>query len=347
MAAVTLVDELTLEQPLLRKGIVKTLVEAGQFQSRIPFNTTGALSVPIVYISGVPTATLRFLNETVTTQKAQFAQLVENLSIIDEDIDIDPVLLDNKNQVQNVQVAQTEAVVQAIAYRINDLAIDGNPVTDAREPSGLRYRLAKDNRFNGQTVNATANATKLSAVVGTATDANLRSWLNKMDVLHKRCDNKTSLFLMNEQAELAFWALLRQLKLLDTTKDQFDRDVSMYRGVPFIDMGYKAVGAVTGSPAATDSQGDQVIGNDSDDASGSNPQAGNGANAYTVFTPIYAVRFGDNYLTGLQQTSMRVKPFGETEATPHLVRTNIRWVVHPTALFQKRAAARLVGMDIE
>ena len=87
MAAITLVDELALQQPLLRKGIIRTLVEAGVFQSRLPFQTTGALSVPVVYISGVPTATVRFLNEAMSTQKATFAQLVENLSIIDMDIE--------------------------------------------------------------------------------------------------------------------------------------------------------------------------------------------------------------------------------------------------------------------
>ena len=53
---------------------------------------------------------------------------------------------------------------QATSITLNDLAIDGNPNSDAREPTGLRYRLAKDNRFNGQTVNATGGTTKLTII---------------------------------------------------------------------------------------------------------------------------------------------------------------------------------------
>jgi hypothetical protein len=339
VAALTILDELALSQPKLRKGILKTLVEQVMLQDRVPYVTTGSKQATVAYLSGVPTVSLRMLNEASTTIKASFSQLTEVLTIIDNDIDIDPVFLDENNHIQNIQVAQTENVVASIGYRMNDLFVNGNSVSDAKEPVGLIQRLGTDSRFSGQTINSSADTTKSDWRGGVATDAEILLGLNRIDQLLYRVDNKADALLVNQQMVLNFWAHMRQLKMLDTTRDQFDREIMMYRKTPIIDVGFKETGAVEGTPAATTTQGDQVIGNDSDSPTG------NGANAYTETTPVYAIRFGENFCTGLQQTPMRVKPMGETDASPHYVRTNIRWVVSPLSVYQKRAIARLVGFD--
>lgn len=338
MAAVTLAEELALEMPKLRKGIIKTLVEVSPFGRRIPIETTGALSVPVTYLSGIPTASLRFINEAVATQKAAFTQLVENLAIFDTDIDIDPVLLANKNQIQRLDVAETQAKIMAMAYDLVDYAINGDPTVNARDPRGLKRSLGEEPRFNGQTLNATASAVEGEARVGTATDGNFRTLFHNLNTLLTRVDNKASCLVTNNQMSLVLWAAAQQLKLFATTDDSYDRDIQVYRGVPIIDAGWKSSGAVEGSFAAAGQAGDQIIGNDSEAITTTN-----GGNAYTNQTPIYAVRFGPEHYMGLQQEALREHVFGETESSPHYFRTNIRWVVHPAAMFQRRAAARLVG----
>lgn len=336
----TLVEELALEQPKLRAGIIQTMVEQSNLLDRLPIETTGALQQPVVYLSGVPTVSLRFINEAVTDQKAQWAQLVESLSVLDTDIDIDPVLLAVKNQVQDVGAAQTQAIVGTLGARVNDLIINGDPTSNAREPTGLRYRLGVDPRFGGQTINATASATRAEFKVGTASDANILTILAKLDELLYRVDNKASAFLVNQQFTLAMWANLRQIKMFATTKDSYDRETTNYRGVPFLDVGFDPVGILDGTPAATNADGNQIISNDNDDP------VGNGANAYVNSTSVYAVRFGPDHMLALQLEPLRVKPIGETHDSPHYVRTNVRWVIHPSALFQKRSAARLVGLRV-
>lgn len=336
----TLVEELALEQPKLRAGVIQTMVEAVNVLDRLPLESTGALQQPVVYLSGVPTVSLRFVNEAVTDQKATWAQLVESLSVIDTDVDIDPVLLAVKNQVQDVGAAQTEAIVASLAARVNDLIVNGNPVSNAREPTGLNYRLGVDPRFNGQTVNATGSATRAEFKVGSATDANILTVLSKIDELFYLLDNKASALLCNRQFLLAMWANLRQIKMFDTTRDNFDREVVMYRKVPILDVGFDPAGVIDGTPAAANADGNQIISNDNDDPTG------NGANAYVNSTTLYACRFGPDHMLGLQLEPLRVKPIGETDTSPHYVRTNIRWVLHPSALFQKRSAARLVGLRV-
>ena len=341
MAAVTLVQELALEQPKIRKGVIKTWVELSAFSRKVPTQTTGALQVPITYQSGVPTAQLRFINEAVSTQTSDFSQRVVSLSIFESDIDVDPVLLANKNVIQRLDVVNVENKVKAMAYDFANYAINGDPVAgNQREPLGLKRALDKEPLFSGQTVNMTASATEHELRVGTATDAQYRMLLHKFNELMTRVgnDNKPDCFLVNTQQILVIWAALQQLKLFKTTEDQYDREIMVYRGVPFVDMGFNSAGALDATYAAAGQAGNQVIGNDSEAVS-----TDNGGNAYTNQTPIYALKFGDNFCVALQQEAMQVKPFGETEVSPHYFRTNVRWVVLPAALFQKRAAARLVG----
>lgn len=336
---ITLMEELALEQPKLRKGIIQTLVESVMLQDRVPYETTGALSLPVTYLSGIPTVPLRHINETPSAVQATHAQLNETLHIFDTDIDIDPVLAANKNQIQPIEVVQTQAVVKALGYRINDLFINGDPTSDAREPMGLKYRLSNDIRFNGQSVNADSDTTPVG-VSPAAADANFLQLLNKLDELLYLLEfGSGTTALCNRQFVLCIWAGLRKLKLLDTTRDQFDREIMVYRKVPFIDVGFKPTAAVTGQPDAAGAATNQIIGNNAD------TPTGGGANAYTASNVLYAVRFGEDYFMGLQQEAMRVKPLGETPDPPHFIRTNIRWVQNPGVPFQKRAIARLVGFD--
>jgi hypothetical protein len=341
----TLIDELALTQPTIRAGVIKTLVENVMLQDRIPWQTTGSKQVTATFLSGIPTVQLRLLNEAVGTRKANFAQLTEVLSIIDQDIDIDPVFMDEQNHVQNIQVAETEAVVNSVGYRINALFVNGDPDTDPREPKGIVKRLENDDRFNGQTVNATVNATKHPYIPGTATDAQILVALNGLDNLLYRIANgggyQGIVLLSNQQFILATWANLRQIKMLDTTRDSFDREFVTYKGVPIIDMGFTETGAIDGTPAAAGQLGNQIIGHDSYDV-----PATNGANAYQDTTPVFAVKFADNFCVGLQQTPMKVEPYGKTDVSPHYIRTNLRWVIQPAACFQKRAIARYVGLDV-
>lgn len=336
--AVTLIEEMALEENKLRKGVISTLVEESAYGRKVPWETTGALNVPVVYLSGIPSLQLRFINEAVSDQKAQWSQMVENLSILDSDIDIDPVLLANKNQIQRLDVAESQAKVKAMAYDLADLAINGSPVTNARQPRGFQYQLDGEARFNGQTVNASGSATEHELRVGTATDANFRLYLHRLNETIARVDNKPSAFLVNNQMLLTLWAALQQLKLFNQSSDQYEREILTYKGTPFVDMGWKSSGAIEGAFAAAGSQGDQVIGSDSEACT-----ITNGAYAYTNQTPIYVVRFGPEHTVGLQQEPMQVKTFGQTDVSPHYFRTNVRWVIHPCAMFQRRAAARLVG----
>jgi hypothetical protein len=60
--AVTLMDELALEQSVMRKGIIKALVEQVMLQDKLGWSSVGALQLPVTYLSGIPTVPLRHIN---------------------------------------------------------------------------------------------------------------------------------------------------------------------------------------------------------------------------------------------------------------------------------------------
>lgn len=338
---ITLQQELAVEQPKIRAAIIQTLVEVSPLARRVPMESTGNLNITATYISDIPTITPRFINEAASEVSVSHSQIQRALAIMENYIDIDPVLLDNSNQFQKIDVAQSQGVVQSMAFKFVDLYVNGDPVSNnPRDPVGMKRALGEDPRFNGQTINATANSTELNLAVGTAADADYRNMFNLFNQTLARVNNKADIFLTNWNAILTIEAAAKQLRLFNTAADQYDREIMVYKGTSWIDAGWKASGAVAGSYPAGGVAGDLVIGNDSEAVT-----ATNGGNTYDKQTPIYAIRFGADYQMGLQQVPMTVKTGIQTTVSPFYLRTMIRWVIDPAAMFQKRSAARLVGCN--
>lgn len=346
----TLQQEMALEQPAMRRAIIDTAVRESPMLRRIVYENVGALNLTAPYLTGLGTTGLRHLNEAASESSATFNQRMHANAIFESYIDIDPVILMQKNTIQNFQVAQSRARVRGFSYKIVDMYVNGDPVTsNSREPLGLHRQLAEEPDLNGQTVNASANSTELGLVVGTATDATylgflylinkLLSYVN-MGMGGPNDESGAAVMLTNWNALLTIEAAMRQLKLFATTKDSFDRTIMEYKGVPFIDAGWTEAGAITGNFPAGGSKGDLVIGNDSEAVT-----ATNGGNTYDKQTPIYVIRLGQDYQMGIQMSPLTVNRIGKIQTSPHYDRTVIQWVCQPAAIWQKRAVARLVGCN--
>lgn len=347
MAAITLLEALSLHQPELRGAVINTLVQNVPLMDKIKWENTKQLNVTTSYLSGIPSVSFRSLNEAPAEVKPSFAQMNETLKILEADIVIDPVLL-MVDTIQNLEAANSEAVIKSIGYLVNQKLIAGDSATDPEEPDGINIRLQNDERFSGQTVNPNSGTTTttLDLTAATNSSANRFTYLDKLDELiavmgGTNWNNDAPInFLVNNQTERANWSFIRREKLLDTTKDQFDRTLTAFRGVPFIDVGFKpGAAAITGTFDATGATGNQIISNDGDSPTG------NGANAYTASTTVYAVRFGNDYFLGLQMSPLKTKHLGQSVDNPHKSKVNIQWVFG-FAAFQKRSIARLVGLNI-
>jgi hypothetical protein len=125
--------------------------------------------------------------------------------------------------------------------------------------------------------------------------------------------------LMNKKMLLALRSCLLREKLLDSTKDMFDRRVDVYMGARLMDIGVKS------------DQTTEIITNTETLGGGS------------YETSIYAVKFGIGDMTwGIQQYPLEVEDLGELE-DKSTYRTRIDWNLG-LATVDPRSIARLYGI---
>lgn len=347
MSAITLLEFSNLSQPKLRAAVLNTLVKNVPLMDKIKWEKASNLTQVVPYISELPAPSFRDLNAAPAEVKAQWSQLQETVKILEVDIVVDPVLL-LVDSVQNIEAASAEATVKAIGYFVNEKLIEGDDTTSPSEPRGIKKRLQGDGRFNGQVVNATATATELDVSPASGTDAERYTLLEGYDTLIATMGGVNFggdpglVFLCNNQVERSNWSIIRRLKQgFSTTKDQFDRTITNFRDVPFIDVGFRPDKAITGTFDAVLGETNQIIGNDVE-VEGTDWQGGNSYTGHD-WTPVYCVRFDTDYFMGLQLEALRVKNLGQSPDNPHKSRMNIRWPFGFAAL-QKRSLGVLIGV---
>jgi len=330
----TLAESAAIEQKKLRKGVLLAFYQdtLPSPVERVPFEDVESLNVPVAMLAQADAPTLRLINEAPQAWDARFDQFSETLKVIENTLVHDPVVLMQKNLVVDPRQQKITAYQRQLQYLVNELLINGDPSSDPRNPAGLLYRLDNEAKFAGQTVDC-SQAGPVGLNVD-ASDANRLLWLDYIDDGLYRIDGgNPTFFAMNRQTHLKFRSALRALKMLDTTKDQFDREITSYRGVPFLDTGPTAAASLTGAT--------QVIADDTETA----------PSAATNTTSMYAVKTGSDHFMGLQMGGgLDVRHFGEATAmsgTTLILQdvTRFRWVLgfytgHP------RCIVRVCGLDI-
>jgi hypothetical protein len=321
----TLAELSKLETDTLRKSVIDTLIMESNVLQMVPWETIGTLSTSIIQIQDLPSVGFRKLNAGYTESTGTFKPKVETISFMGGMIDTDKALARASNTIADARAIQQTMMVKAIAYKFNDKFINGNPVTDPEEFRGISKRV--------DDIVAGGNAEQLIDLGGTygaARDAgilydtaNRNNFLNKLDqLIYSIKGHSPDFLLMNKKTLLAVRSLLRQEKLLDQARDQFDRLVDVYSGARLIDIGVKA------------DQTTEIITNTEDPM---------GLYTSDLSTSIYAVKFGvGELLWGIQEYPIETTDKGLLEAKP-VYRTEIDW---PLGLAQidPRCLARLANI---
>lgn len=295
----SMLDAAALQQPDMMKKIMDAMFKGTlpTPMEYIPTASAQALSAQIVRITDAGSPAVRDINAEPAVYKASLTTGVENLKIIANTQIVDKVLLEQKNFVTDPLEVQTRTYAQAVRAFMNHLLINGNPGTTVAEPSGLDYRLRNDATFIGQSMDG--NSLALLAV----TDAEMATWLELIDNAIARLRGQCDMIIVNLQTWLKFRSALRTAKLLATTRDSFDREITMYGTVKMIDAGQKPAGLVTGAAA------DQVIGNDT--------QTSIFDAAVTASTPMYFLSTNsEEGFRILQMHPLRVERFPPSSGNP-------------------------------
>jgi len=317
--ALTLADYAALQETKLRKGVIDALADFTRMGTLLPFQSTDALDATVVYRSGYPAISWRNVGGTPGEDKATFAQRTEALKALSAKITVDRLVLKAKNTVQDLRKAQLDSHVESIAMEFNDMFINGDPTADEAQPAGIRYRMDNEARFADQTISPPSAAYDVDL-----DSAHIHVWLDLIHEAIDRVGGKPSAIILNRQTKLRLTGVARRERQYRVDKDQWDRRVENFDGIPLIDLGPKLTGAQKGAAyAATD----QILLNNAYGAS---------SNA----SEMYVVRFGDDYLTGIQNGDVTVEGFAKDPGNPQNLVAYVEWVC-TIGIFRPDAICRI------
>ncbi len=306
----TLVELSKIETDTLRKSVIDTLLMESDVMQVVPWETIGALATTVVRMGSLPSVGFRKINEGYVVGTASLEQVVENISLLGGFFDTDKAIARAKNTIADARAIVQVMMTKAIAYKFNDKFINGNPATDPEEFKGLKERVeyirsAAGGSYTGQYVDLapTEGATRGAGMLE-AEDMRL-NFLDKLDELIYSIKGHNPDFLfMNSKTLLAMRSLLRAQKLLDNTRDMFDRVVDIYQGTRLQDIGVGANQTTEILPLTEDPNADHTS-----DTSCS----------------IYAVKFSiGDMLWGIQEYPLEVDDKGLLEDKP-IYRTEMDW----------------------
>ena len=295
----TLAELSKIETDTLRKSVVDTLLMESNLLELVPWETIGTLSTSVVKIQDLPSVGFRKINAGYTESTGHFEQKVETISLMGGMIDTDKALARAKNTIADARAIQQTMMVKSIAYAFNDYFINGNPASDPDQFKGIKARVEDivAEGYSEQFVDCggTYGAARDAGILYDT--ANAYNFLNKLDqLMYSIKGHNPDFLLMNKKTLLAVRALLRKERLLDQSKDSFDRMIDVYNGARLVDIGTKA------------DQLTEIIANNED------PQ---GIYTSDISTSIYAVKFGiGEFLWGIQEYPIEVTDKGLLEAKP-------------------------------
>ncbi len=301
--AVTLADhamQAANEGKLVLAEIAYWGLEESMILQTIMWATQPQLAVQVTAAKTLPVAGTRKVNASFTETTGKFEQKIENKYIFGLDIDVDVVL---EKATPGERQTQRRMAAKSIAYKFNDMFINGDPGSD--EFKGLKMRVddvnAKgftDQYIDGGSVNA-ANR-------GLLYDAAERNYFfDKMsELMAAIVGGGPDALYMNKKLLLAFESAARREKLLKQTEDMFGRIINNYSGVPLVDIGRDGYQSTT-----------EIITNAESLSTGSEE------------TSVYGVKYGENeMLWGMQQDALDVRDLGEIDSAP-VLRDRVEWVV--------------------
>lgn len=229
--AVTLNDAAKQMTDPLRKGIIMNLLRYSDILALIPFENVSALDNIAIRWKNLPTATFRKLNAGYTEGSGQTEQVTESIKLLGGDVDVDRVFDKLTNYIEDPTVTQTKMKTKAVAFQFNYYFVQGSPAVDADGFYGVYYRV--DNLPSRQKFALGSAGTPYDCTADAAHEHAFLDGLHKLNALVGGADA----YLCNFNMRLGVGKVLRRLGLLDTTKDQFDREVYLFGGAPIVDAG--------------------------------------------------------------------------------------------------------------
>ena len=300
--------------PLVQK-VTYSLIQNDNVLQDVPLINNKSMTVTGARFEGnLPSVNWAAINSEGVTTKGTPTPYAEQAYMIRNNIDTDKVLVQDKNSIVDPRGVQVDAWLKALTYDMNFKFISNNHVTgDVNAPVGLKYRIANGGIFGVRPENLIdGGGVDMTQATLLTTPGNGNKFLEFLDNLLWSVDSPTGAnvsIYMNEVLRRRFAFAVRAMGTsggFETTRDQFNRTVDMYKGAVIRDIGYKV------------DQATRII---------TNTELATGlADTGGTFTSVYAVNYGEEHFSGWQFDTINVQDLGLIN-NGVIYRTFIDWVV--------------------
>lgn len=323
--------------PMITK-VVYSLREAGSAWTDIPFATRKTMLVSGARWTGnLPTVNWVKLNVAPTAVTGIPQQFQEQAFVIRNTIEVDHLMVEDQNQIVEPRGARLGAYLRSVAYDFNDKYINNDHTTgNADAIVGLRARLDDWAKYGTVgTVGTTASSNKIDAggldiTVANATATLANKFLKLLDdVLYAvdALDGSNVTIYCNNDLLIRIPFLIRLLGAgagFSTAQDAYGRMVYQYRNAVLKDIGLKA------------DQTTKII---------TSTETSAGAAGSSTYTSLYAVRYGEEYVSGWQFAPLNAQDLGKDPTDGVVYRTFIEWA-GGLVVSNIRSIARLYGLKL-
>lgn len=296
-SAVSLATYAQMSNNPLVAAFAYSLIAAGNLLQDIPLTTNASLIATGARFDGgnSPTVNWAQINAEGTTVFTVPSPWQEGVFLLRNYIDVDKMLVKDKNAIRDPRAVQAEAYVRFLTYEFNYRFLKNDHVTgNANAPVGLRFRIDNGGTY-GVWSNGKIDAGGVDLSQAGITVATANKFLEYLDQLLwsvDSIDGSGVVLYMNEVMKRRFAFALRTLGTSGgyaITQDQFGRTVEMYKGARVVDVGYKA------------DQATRII---------TTTESAAGADTGATYTSIYAVNYNEGHFAGWQFDDLNVQDLG-------------------------------------
>jgi hypothetical protein len=243
MAGMTLAQLYAREKDPVAKWMEYKLLRSCKLLDLVPFEKTSSLKVRAKFWQKLPTGgTWRQINGGYTSaEDGQIAETEENLYAFGGDITFDNVMTLVTDTIKDPVQMEIDGKLLTMGLQWNTKFINGDVAVEPNAFDGIKKRVAGMPARQSVCWTSTTSSAPLDP---TASAANARRFINTLRKAIKYCnDGQVSALMCNEDFILGISAALIYLQsagnYLAVTKDQFDRDITTFKGIPLVDVGYQ------------------------------------------------------------------------------------------------------------
>ena len=258
-------------------GILLQYARGSQLFQKLTFETTDSFTIKQWQNNSVTDAVFRDIGEPYSETKDNFSEILDGISLMGGQIDVDRAMkLPGQRE---IDAWSENLLLQAKRYQYAtvDAFINGDKSVNAKSFDGIKKRVEAEFALGGVGADQVIEAAGLTL---TGSSANRQTFLDHMEeAIYEVDEGMVDLIITSKKGLFTTNRVARREGLYDQSKDQFERNIDLYRGIPIIEAGTKG-DQTTQIITATETNG--------------------GATTGGTATSFYFVRFGKQHVQGWQ-----------------------------------------------